>query len=360
MSTQIPSIRQRKSPDEISKSSYQNQNTTRSKKSSKQSRSLMTFQNIHIKAIHIADKQFSDYKNHNNRQTEYSNLQDSTSKSNQDSFEENPNTMNSGSFLPTIKHQYPTVHAKCNMPKKNYQASLADVPEIRKAIYNFQVNDEERKKQFEGISNIFYDKLNLEDYLANEDNVKKLNTNSFINALEVYLPPTKKKTTKAKDCYIKKHQQNKNELQNSQQQQQQSHQIQKQKNQQYKQHEQKSKQKQNIHQNQDQHQQKTVQSQQDKSKTQDQQDHNNKQNQIQQPQNNGQSQHEEIKNQNLQKSPKPKDPSFDNNNEYDEFENETEDDEENNKDDQIRKQQSNVDRQDQSHSSQSKAQFNKA
>jgi hypothetical protein len=98
-------------------------------------------------------------------------------------------------FLPPIKvrHQYPIIYASCKIPNKKYRTNFDDVPEIRKAIFHFQTSDSDRKKQFNDISSIFYDSLNVDDYLADEDNVKKPNTSSFINALGIYLPAAKKK-----------------------------------------------------------------------------------------------------------------------------------------------------------------------
>lgn len=72
--------------------------------------------------------------------------------------------------------------------------SRRDVPEIRKAIFNFQVKDANRKQQLDDISNIFYDNLNVEKFVSNEARAKSLHTNSFLSAMEVYLPATRKKT----------------------------------------------------------------------------------------------------------------------------------------------------------------------
>ena len=192
MSTSLPPLRRSRSPDLDPKAAQQSKQPQQQQQqySSQQSKSLLTSHDIHLKVVHIANKDFSGYTG------SPGDAEATRSESKEAAFETNSNSGHtsgqSSLLLPPIRHQFPMIHASLRRPAKNYRATLDDVPQIRKAIFEFQMNDLERRAQFAKISDIFYDNLSIDGYLANEANARKMNTNSFMTALHVYLPPIKK------------------------------------------------------------------------------------------------------------------------------------------------------------------------
>jgi hypothetical protein len=191
MSTSLPPIRR------VPTSDHTESKAASTKPAPHTSKPIFTSHDIHLKVVHIANKDFSGYNGSDHHQ--HSNRSSDT-KEDETAFD---TTSNSGrtsgqTVLPPIRHQFPQIHASLSRPAKNYRPTLLDVPQIRKAIFDFQVNDMDRRAQFNKISDIFYNNLQIDGYLANEANARKMNTNSFMNALDVYMPPIKKKTKKAR------------------------------------------------------------------------------------------------------------------------------------------------------------------
>jgi hypothetical protein len=184
----LPPIRRTKSTDSESKAPGRTTNATVQQRVSNTLKPLISSRDIHLKVVHIASKDFNEYAN---------DASSTRSQSNEATYETNSNSGHtSGTFLPPIRHQFPMIHASVRRPAKNYRARFGDVPQIRQAILDFRMRDASRRQQFEKISEIFFDHLNINKYVARDGNVKKLNTSSFMNALQVYMPPIKKKTNK--------------------------------------------------------------------------------------------------------------------------------------------------------------------
>ncbi|CAF0902898.1 unnamed protein product [Brachionus calyciflorus] len=100
-------------------------------------------------------------------------------------------TKSATSYVINQKYQQPIV---CLHKPKELTGPLNvyNIPELRNALRTYRQNVTNRKKQVDELNSHIFDELELNEYFSNKSNwtqkSKFIKTNSFLSAVQVYLP----------------------------------------------------------------------------------------------------------------------------------------------------------------------------